>query len=208
MLYVNNNEISFMRYYTMLAGAIAIILFSCTKDNPAPTSPAPDAAFTYTGARLFPAQVQFTNTSTAGAVSFIWDFGDGTGASTLSNPMHIYTQPAVYQVKLVVADANGTKDTVIQIFQLNSNGPSGISSKGSNVGSANFTFTIPVAYTVTFANKSTNANSYLWNFGDGTSSTSDSAVIKHNYYGNGPFNIILKANGDGGTDTCSAKISF
>jgi PKD repeat protein len=208
MLYTNNNEISFMRYYTMLAGAIAIILFSCTKDNPAPTSPAPNAAFTYTSVRLFPVQVQFTTTSTTGAINFIWDFGDGTAASLLSNPLHIYTQPGFYTIKLVEAYANGTKDTLIKMLQLDSNGPFGISSKVSNVGTADFTFNIPVAYAVTFANKSTNANSYVWNFGDGTSSASDSAIIKHNYYGNGPFNIILKATGGGGTDTCSAKISF
>jgi large repetitive protein len=208
MLYTNNNEISFMKYYTMLAGAIAIILFSCTKDNPAPNSPAPNAAFTYTSARVFPVQIQFINTSTPGGVAYFWDFGDGTTVSSLSNPVHIYTQPAVYQIRLVEAYANGTKDTAIKMLKLDSNGPSGISSKVNNVATADFTFNIPVAYAVTFANKSTNANSYLWSFGDGTNSTSDSAVIKHNYYGNGPFNIILKATGDGGTDTCSAKISF
>jgi PKD repeat protein len=197
-----------MRYYTMLTGAIAIILFSCTKDNPVPKSPAPDAAFNYTSARIFPVQIQFISTPTQGGVAFLWDFGDGTAVSSLSNPLHIYTQPAVYQVRLVQAYANGTKDTVIKMLNLDSNGPSGISSKANNVTTADFTFNIPVAYAVTFVNKSTNANTYLWNFGDGTSSTSDSAAIKHNYYDNGSFNIILKATGDGGTDTCSAKISF
>lgn len=44
-------------------------------------------------------RVQFTNLSTEGCKSYLWDFGDGE-TSTDVNPMHIYAEPGTYAVKL------------------------------------------------------------------------------------------------------------
>ena len=52
-----------------------------------------------------PKPVQFQNTSTNGNAYF-WDFGDGT-TSTDFTPSHIYINPGVYDVKLIVSDTNG-----------------------------------------------------------------------------------------------------
>ncbi len=35
-------------------------------------------------------------------VSYLWDFGDGTPASTEQNPLHVYADPGLYSVKLTV----------------------------------------------------------------------------------------------------------
>ncbi|MEM7371215.1 MAG: PKD domain-containing protein [Bacteroidota bacterium] len=59
---------------------------------------APTGSFSYTIDNCN--EVSFSNTFSTG--SFQWDFGDGTG-DTASNPVHIYTAPAVYFVMLTVS---------------------------------------------------------------------------------------------------------
>jgi PKD repeat protein len=204
-----------MRQYLLtgitLLLATVVIQFGCTPDNPAPASPTPNASFTYSSTRNFPVQVQFVNLSTSpfpGPSTFIWDFGDGSFISTSGNPVHMYVAAGTYMIKLVQTYAGGSKDTVAKVLQLNANGPGGISSGPVHISATDFAFTFPVAFTVSFTNTSTNASSYLWDFGDASNSTSGSPTVTHQYSGNGPFNVILKATGDGGTDTCSARIVF
>ena len=55
--------------------------------------------------------IQFTDTSSAGADSWNWNFGDGA-TSNLQNPSHTYAAAGTYQVTLTVANSqNGTSDT-------------------------------------------------------------------------------------------------
>jgi PKD repeat protein len=56
-----------------------------------------------------------------------------------------------------------------------------------------------VPLTVTFSNNSTNADSYLWQFGDGITSTI--AAPSHTYEQNGVYTVTLTATGPGGEDT-------
>jgi PKD repeat protein len=62
--------------------------------------------------------VNFTDTSYL-AYTWFWNFGDG-GTSILQNPMHTYTTPGFYTVKLVVTNAMGadsvTKTSYIQVL--------------------------------------------------------------------------------------------
>ena len=51
---------------------------------------------------------------------------------------------------------------------------------------------------VTFTNESVNADTYVWDFGDGNSSTEKSPV--HTYEKAGTFTVILTATGSGGAD--------
>jgi hypothetical protein len=51
-----------------------------------------------------PLTVQFTDTSTGGVTSWLWNFGDGQ-TSTLQNPSHTYTEPGTYTVSLMVSHA-------------------------------------------------------------------------------------------------------
>lgn len=56
---------------------------------------------------------QFTDTTklgTKGIASWNWSFGDG-GTSSLPNPSHIYGGPGFYNVRLIVTDSLGCKDT-------------------------------------------------------------------------------------------------
>ena len=51
--------------------------------------------------------VGFTDSSTGGALSWTWDFGDGN-TSTQQNPAHTFSTPGTYTVALAAANAQGT----------------------------------------------------------------------------------------------------
>lgn len=46
-----------------------------------------------------------------GAVSYKWDFGDGTGTSTDVNPSYSYQSPGEFQITLIATSEQGCKDT-------------------------------------------------------------------------------------------------
>ena len=71
----------------------------------APTRRAP----TRSGRRRRPrAQVEFS-IGASGGVSYEWDFGDGTPASSAANPRTPYAEPGTYTAKLTVTYADGEK---------------------------------------------------------------------------------------------------
>ncbi len=63
--------------------------------------------------------IQFYDQST-GAVSYYWNFGDGSedSVSTLQNPSHNYLQEGTYTVMLVTTNVEGCKDTTYQVLNV------------------------------------------------------------------------------------------
>ena len=59
--------------------------------------------------------VQFQNQS-SGAISYFWDFGDGSpdATSTLENPPHNYVNDGTYIVMLISTNVEGCSDTIYQ----------------------------------------------------------------------------------------------
>jgi gliding motility-associated-like protein len=90
---------------------------NCTHDTTKLISvnPKPQASFQYTAA-CAEDSTQFTDLSIAPLsqiVAWYWDFGDG-GTATIQNPKHKYTSATTFQVKLVVTNLTGCKDSVTQ----------------------------------------------------------------------------------------------
>lgn len=103
-----------------------------------------------------------TTTYPGTATSYTWDFGDGTGTSTQTNPSHTFQNPGTYQVKVTVVTANGCTHTDSMAIET---GPH---------PTANFTATPTTTClhdAVHFTNLSQNATIYQWVFGDGGVST-------------------------------------
>ncbi len=74
---------------------------------------------------------------------------------------------------------------------------------------ANFIYSTSDVYvpaTFSFTNLSTEADSYLWDFGDGNTATTTSPV--HTYNDGGTFTVTLKAAGKGGDNTSSQSITL
>ncbi len=177
--------------------ALSIILFGCSKDTPTPAAPSPIADFSYTGANItVPAVVQFTNNST-NAISYSWDFGDG-GTSTTTNPSHNYTAGGVFSVKLIATGSGGSNTITKSVTLISAAAPT-----------ASFTWTkssTTAPSTVTFTSTVTNATSYLWNFGDG--STDNSANPVHTYTTGNTYTVSLTVTGAGGSTTYSKGVTI
>jgi len=71
---------------------------------------------------------------------------------------------------------------------------------------AEFTVQVGREGEVTFENASTNAKTYRWTFGDG--STSISTSPSHIFQENGTYTVQLEAIGEGGTTTVSENVNI
>jgi PKD repeat protein len=147
------------------------------------------AGFTYAvSGSSVPVTVYFSNTST-NATGWVWNFGDGT-TSTAQNPSHTYSTAGDYTVRLIASGAVNTDSTLQILHLLNQPTVAGFtySVSGSNV-----------PLTVYFSNTSTNATSWIWNFGDGTTSTVQNP--SHTYSTAGDYTVKLIASGAVNTDS-------
>lgn len=166
--------------------------------------PLPDASFVLTPAiGCAPFYVDFFNTSN-GANTYFWDLGDGTTSQNV-HVTHQYfnntTAAKDIDVKLVAVSGVGCKDSTTNLLVVNPE----ISVDFDYVASNNCT-----DYKVTFQNKSVGSTSYLWDFGDGESSTAENPV--HVYTNTGSFSsdftvVLTVSNDQGCTQTLSKDIS-
>lgn len=129
-----------------------------------------------------PLIVNFSNSNNSTSASYVWNFGDGTSATTYSTT-HTYTAIGVYTVQLIsqnnasciVFDTTYTTINVVSILTLS---PLPAIQSGCAPLQVNFT----------------NANSsfgvtYSWDFGDGNTSTAFAPV--HTYSASGIFTVQL-----------------
>ncbi|MBK5284970.1 MAG: PKD domain-containing protein, partial [Bacteroidia bacterium] len=126
-----------------------------------------------------PSLVVFNNLS-QNAVSWFWDFGDAA-TSTLQNPTHIYNQPGVYTVSLIVHSSSGCTDTIVKPNYITVLGPITNFTVSSLEGCNPFT--------ASFTDLSQGAVSWQWNFGDGNNTVNQNP--NHTYTDTGSFIITL-----------------
>lgn len=135
--------------------------------------------------------INFADTS-ANGTSVTWDFGDGNSSNT-ANPIHTYGKPGRYWVCQTITDACTTNtycdsidvciDTVIAAF---------------NVAATGQVFN--------FTSGSPNAQSYLWDFGDGNFSTNQNPA--HIFPGYGIYRVCLKVTNTCGVDSICKTVSY
>lgn len=163
--------------------------------------PMPDAQFSINDSTqcLRGNQFTFNNNSTlsSGTMSYEWHFGDGD-TSTSKNVQHSYLNHDTFSVKLYAISAFGCKDSLTlrtYVFPMPLAGFSIADSDQCLTGN-NFSFTNQTSiYYGTL--------SYLWNFGDGATST----IIhpSHTYNTSGTKNIELIATSNQGCKDTTQK---
>jgi len=146
-----------------------------------------------------PTQIQFTDTSTGGATSWLWDFGDGV-TSTERNPKHTYTYANTYAVSLTVTNefhsTTNIKPGYITI-SAQIDGNQGILSS----------FVYDPVETVVFFNDTSigSPTSWLWDFGDGTTSAEQHPV--HEYTIADVYHVTLTTTKGGLSSEYSYPVS-
>ncbi len=151
--------------------------------------PAPEADFSMSVTSFCdgPIRVDMTNHS-KGAKAYSWDFGNGD-VSNLTNPTGIFTAVGKYNVKLVVTNAFGCKDSITKEFNV------------YPTPKAEFTFSPDSGcqpLTVSFVDQSIFADTLIWDFGDGNISNDKDPI--HTYKNAGTYSVKLRAIGKGGCE--------
>jgi gliding motility-associated-like protein len=125
-------------------------------------------------------QVCFTDLST-GTIDFHdWDFGDGNHSS-LENPCHIYEDTGLFTITLIVGN-NGCRDTLTLLDYINVTPP---------IAKFNVIKNCNQHYIRTFDNISIGADTWTWNFGDGTPTESTIFSPVHTYGAVGTYIVTL-----------------
>src|SRR5690242_2388820 len=169
--------------------------------------PAPVVNFTQSPAGgCYPLPVAFTNQSTTSSgniINQLWDFGDGNTDSSLS-PSHTYTSTGNFNVSLVVTNNYGCKNALTKFNAVSVSGgvQADFSSSGATACSAPFT----VSFTNTSASGGSGALNYLWDFGDG--STSTQANPQHTYNNTGSYTVSLKVSNAAGCTSIRQKTNL
>lgn len=151
------------------------------------TPPAADFAVQTAGLRA-----AFTDTSTGGATSWNWSFGDCPGCitDTRQNPDHTYPRAGTYTVTLRAANTAGAS-TKTELVTLSAGDPP----------KASFT-AAPDGLTVHFVDTSTNSPAkWSWDFGDHQSDAAQNPI--HAYAQAGTYTVTLKASNDAGESTAT-----
>jgi PKD repeat protein len=130
---------------------------------------------------------------TQNANTFVWNFGDGTDATT-ARAIHTYTAAGIYPVTFTPLNSFGAgsakKFNITVIYA----GPAGCI--------ASVPDSAYVGQSVTFTSCTQGATSYLWDFGDGNTATTASAT--HSYTAPGTYTGSFTPSDVKGTGTPKA----
>jgi large repetitive protein len=138
-------------------------------------------------AQCVPVAVNFTSdtVSSIPGSTYFWNLGDGT-TSTDANPSHVYPDAGQYSVTLTITTPAGCSNTLPVINLVTAHA----------IPTASFIapLEVPIEGTasIDFINTSSGSNSWLWNFGDNTGSSTDFNV-SHIYSDTGTYTVQLIA---------------
>lgn len=160
--------------------------------------PALNAAFNVPSTGTVGVPVSFTDNSSPLPTMWNWNFGDGSANNTTQNPSYTYTAAGQYAVFLIVNNTT-CSDTITTLINIQNN----CSALGLT---ASFSASDDTVYLnglgmVTFTNTSANSISWLWNFGDGSTSTEQSPT--HVYATEGTYTATLTSY----NQNCSSSVT-
>ena len=144
-----------------------------------------------------PHTVSFIENS-AGGTSYIWDFGDGSPVSNTQTPVHTFENAGLFNVSLTVSAPGGCADEIstINVIVADTAIAEFISDPAFPVE-----MSLPTT-TVVFTDKSVNAGSWQWDFGDGIVSTDMNP--SHTYATPGTYFVTLSVNNSEG---CRSEVT-
>jgi PKD repeat protein len=148
-----------------------------------------NASWSYLSSTL---TASFTDMTAGNPTAWAWDFGDGN-TSTVQNPTHTYAAGGTYNVCLTTTDSCGSDSTCLPVVVC-------------QLPVAAFTHTFPgLPGDVDFTDASTGGTSWLWDFGDGGTSTVQNPT--HTYAFAGTYTVCLTTTDACGSDTACNSIT-
>ncbi|AYN68439.1 PKD domain-containing protein [Euzebyella marina] len=153
-----------------------------------------------------PLEVRFNSSSSSDdneIEAYKWDFDDNSTSSS-ENPRHTFTEPGEYEVKLTVTDNSGLKNTsslTVVVNAPSNEKPVAKISANTTKGEA----PLEVRFSSSNSTDDDEIDSYEWDFGDG--STSSSENLRHTFSESGNYEVELTVTDKKGlTNTSSLTI--
>ena len=136
--------------------------------------------------------IEFTDNSSNNPTGWLWDFGDGN-TSTQQNPTHTYATAGNYTVCLTASNSAGSNTFCMTVSV-------------SFAPIANFTSSDSGGGTIIFTdNSSNNPTSWVWDFGDGNTSTQQNPT--HTYTATGTYTVCLTVTNNAGSNTICMDVT-
>ncbi|MES2850595.1 MAG: PKD domain-containing protein [Bacteroidota bacterium] len=148
-----------------------------------------------------PLLVRFTDASTGGATQWRWDLGNGT-ISFLQNPSVIYFSPGKYTVKLVARNA-ASEDSIVKTEYIEVFGNPVVDFSASSITGC---YPLAVDFRDISRSGSGDITSWLWDFGDGATSTLQNP--SHVYTSARNFSVTLQIRNSNGCVSTLTKTSM
>jgi gliding motility-associated-like protein len=152
--------------------------------------------FTFPSTICIGQEVNFKNNSSPSPVSSLWTFSDGTSSSQI-NPVKTFLAGGSFKVKLINNYGN-CSDSITKTVTV-------ITSPTVDF-SANDSTACDAPFTVQFTDKSPGASSWLWDFGDGMTSTLQNP--SHTYSSSGFYDVTLSITLVGGCSNTITKPQY
>lgn len=155
-------------------------------------------ALPQSGCIPYEAKMSASVTTLDNVTSYSWDFGDGSAPSTAITPSHTYLKQGSYTVSLTITTSTGCTETLSM-------------DKAIVVGrkpTVDFTASpnpVCAFQPVSFEGITNEGDKWLWNFGDGQTSTEQNPV--HTYSITGNLTVSLVVTNSGCKETLS-KLNF
>ena len=192
--FINNSAVDSIYHITLTAQS----QYGCSDSLKATAiiHPSPIASFTANPAsQIFPSStVDIQNNNDNSNWNYLWNFGDGSSSSVSQPSSHIYQSFGQYTINLIV-NYQYCIDSLSKLIEIIATPP--IADFDSSASGC-------PPLTVVFNNKSTNADTYFWEFGD--NNTSSEFEPEHIYSNPGTYHVKLTVYGPGGEDDSSGVI--
>lgn len=138
-----------------------------------------------------PLVVNFTDKSSGNPDNWKWDLGNGT-ISYLQDPSAIYFTPGKYTIKLIAKKAN-SEDSVVKTDFIDVYAAPTVD---FTVDKTSGCYPLDAQFADLTTTSNGIVNSWLWDFGDGNSSTSKNPT--HTYTSSNNFNVTLQVKNSNG----------
>ncbi len=149
-----------------------------------------------------PQIVRFADNSTGSPTAWHWDFGNGL-TSVLPNPIVTYFVNGSYNIKLIVTDANGNRDSITKPnYILINSAPTVDFTTNDTTGC----FPLQAQFTDRSTANQGTINSWLWEFGDGD--ISNNTNPNHIYTALGNYHVKLTVTNSAGCPGVYTKPAY
>ncbi|MBA6316357.1 PKD domain-containing protein [Cellulophaga baltica] len=150
-----------------------------------------------------------TDPDTGDTLTYAWDFGDGSTATT-ANPSHTFTTPGTYDVTLTVTDdgtpalSSSEATITITVNTPANQAPTAVASSDVTSGEAS----LAVQFTGDTSSDPDAGDilTYTWDFGDGTTATT--ANPSHTFTTAGTYDVKLTVTDNGTPSLSSSEVTL